>query len=561
MESGPPGIAWFDAGGLKTLHGGTLDGVLAATRRALGGRPALGAAPSRFAALAAAEPRARPARRRSPRWPRRRSPPTWRRCPSRCCARARRPRTLPDALERFGIRTLGELAKLPRAALADRFGAAGPLARDLAQGKDTPLVPRTAAERLEERLELPESASGAQLEHGLGLLIDRLLARRERRGRALRAVVLSARLVEGGTWRARMTFREPLADPRRMRLVLGRSWGSCPRRPTCCACAPRASARRRATSARCWPSRPRSAAPGCARRSARPARSRARTPRCASSPSIPTRACPSGASRSRHGIREAPRRAAAARGARGEGGRPLSVGGRAVEAVRESWLVEDRWWTDEPLRRRYWEVVTADGRDLVVFRDLGAAAGSRSGEWRLAIRTLTRHGGAVSARRDGAPNVTPGARLGSPSMLVLTFAASITHGAEAAEAGTCHSTIAAYARHGRHRSAAGTVRRAPQPQVARRPRVRIPQRAHRDVLDRPRPEPGQRQQRRARRGEVERRVEPQPPATARGERAQRPAARRRHARQRPAVRDRLRRRERRRAARRASPRSGARPPR
>jgi hypothetical protein len=51
-------------------------------------------------------------------------------------------------------------------------------------------------------------------------------------------------------------------------------------------------------------------------------------------------------------------------------GRPHAIGGRAVEAIRESWLVEDRWWTDAPLRRRYWEVVTADGRDLVVFRDL-----------------------------------------------------------------------------------------------------------------------------------------------------------------------------------------------
>ena len=54
----------------------------------------------------------------------------------------------------------------------------------------------------------------------------------------------------------------------------------------------------------------------------------------------------------------------------GEGGRPEAVGGRAVEAVRESWLVEDRWWTDAPLRRRYWEVVTTGGRNLVVFRDL-----------------------------------------------------------------------------------------------------------------------------------------------------------------------------------------------
>jgi hypothetical protein len=39
-----------------------------------------------------------------------------------------------------------------------------------------------------------------------------------------------------------------------------------------------------------------------------------------------------------------------------------------VESVREEWLVEDRWWTPEPLRRRYFELVLADGRDLVVFR-------------------------------------------------------------------------------------------------------------------------------------------------------------------------------------------------
>jgi hypothetical protein len=54
----------------------------------------------------------------------------------------------------------------------------------------------------------------------------------------------------------------------------------------------------------------------------------------------------------------------------GDAGRPETVAGRPIEAVRESWLVEDRWWTEAPLRRRYWEVVTADGRDLVLFRDL-----------------------------------------------------------------------------------------------------------------------------------------------------------------------------------------------
>ncbi|MBV9466625.1 MAG: hypothetical protein JO169_10975 [Solirubrobacterales bacterium] len=56
-------------------------------------------------------------------------------------------------------------------------------------------------------------------------------------------------------------------------------------------------------------------------------------------------------------------------------GSPKVVDSRIVDAVRESWLVEDRWWTDRPLRRRYWEVVTTCGRDEVVFQDL------ESGRW------------------------------------------------------------------------------------------------------------------------------------------------------------------------------------
>jgi hypothetical protein len=56
-------------------------------------------------------------------------------------------------------------------------------------------------------------------------------------------------------------------------------------------------------------------------------------------------------------------------------GRPLQVDGRAVDAVRESWLVEDRWWTGQPLCRRYWELVGMRGRNIVVFHDLAAAEG------------------------------------------------------------------------------------------------------------------------------------------------------------------------------------------
>ena len=234
VESERAGVACFDASGLLNLHGG-LDGVLGVTRRALRGAPArLGVAPSRFAAVAAAS-KARPRRAEvTPGGPFGRGQRNFaaRRgssaglaaylAPLPIALLGSRPETaaLPEPLERFGIRTLGELAALPKAALADRFGAAGPLARELARGRDTPLVPRRAAERLEEALELPESGSGTQLEHALGLLIDRLVARRERRGRTFRAVVLSASLVEGGTWRLRMTFREAHADPRRMRLAL-----------------------------------------------------------------------------------------------------------------------------------------------------------------------------------------------------------------------------------------------------------------------------------------------------------------------------------------------------
>ncbi|HEY3828563.1 MAG TPA: hypothetical protein VGL57_05150 [Solirubrobacteraceae bacterium] len=59
----------------------------------------------------------------------------------------------------------------------------------------------------------------------------------------------------------------------------------------------------------------------------------------------------------------------------GAGGRPREVEGRPIEALRESWLVEDRWWSERPLRRRYWEVLSVRGENLVVFHDL------QSGEW------------------------------------------------------------------------------------------------------------------------------------------------------------------------------------
>ena len=51
-------------------------------------------------------------------------------------------------------------------------------------------------------------------------------------------------------------------------------------------------------------------------------------------------------------------------------GKPTSVDGVGVEALREEWVVEDRWWTPQPLGRHYFELVLADGRNLVVFRSI-----------------------------------------------------------------------------------------------------------------------------------------------------------------------------------------------
>jgi hypothetical protein len=53
----------------------------------------------------------------------------------------------------------------------------------------------------------------------------------------------------------------------------------------------------------------------------------------------------------------------------GLGGVPLRVNRLDVALVREEWRVVDRWWTDEPVSRRYFEVVLESGQNAVVFRD------------------------------------------------------------------------------------------------------------------------------------------------------------------------------------------------
>jgi hypothetical protein len=55
-------------------------------------------------------------------------------------------------------------------------------------------------------------------------------------------------------------------------------------------------------------------------------------------------------------------------------GSPRSVNRLQVALVREEWRVVDRWWTEEPVNRRYFDVVLATGENAVVFRDEERAA-------------------------------------------------------------------------------------------------------------------------------------------------------------------------------------------
>jgi protein ImuB len=183
------GLVYFQADGLRGLYGGE-EGAIAAARRAIGRPARLGG--GRYLASQ----------------------------PVSLLRFREETESLVAPLGRLGVRTLGELQELGRRALADRFGAAGVLAHRLAQGEDRPLRPRGVSERLGETMDVGEASSGPALERVLGVLVDRLLARAERRGRTLCAVTLSARLATGGGWRERVVFRQALSDPERIRLAL-----------------------------------------------------------------------------------------------------------------------------------------------------------------------------------------------------------------------------------------------------------------------------------------------------------------------------------------------------
>ena len=217
VDPATPGCAYFDTRGVERLYGGlepALKRALAAVGPGWDAR--IGAAGRRFAALAAANvARSGQALVVSDERTREFLAPL----PLKLLPVDERRR---EELEELGVKKLGQLAGLPGGAVAERLGPDGRRAWSLARGgSNTRVRGRTPAPELGETLEFPEAVGNElTLRRSLAVLLDRLLARPERGGRAPRKLALSARLVGGGSWRRTITLRDATAELSRLRAAL-----------------------------------------------------------------------------------------------------------------------------------------------------------------------------------------------------------------------------------------------------------------------------------------------------------------------------------------------------
>lgn len=132
------------------------------------------------------------------------------------------PEEIRRRLRLLGLEHLGELAALPRSAVAAQFGPIGARAWDLAKGHDTSaIVPQPAEETAEAAMELPAPASTAeQLLAATDALIQQALETPSFRGTAWRRCSWRLELENGDALVRVVTFREPTSDGERMRFVL-----------------------------------------------------------------------------------------------------------------------------------------------------------------------------------------------------------------------------------------------------------------------------------------------------------------------------------------------------
>ena len=364
VEPAGPGCAYFETRGVERLYGG-LEQALKRALEAVGSSwdPRVGAAERRFAALAAATV-ARPGQmlvvsnEQSPAF------------------LAPHPLTLlpletgrRQELQDLGVRTIGGLAALPDASVAERLGADGaPRARSR---------PR----RIEAARTRSQAARGNRRD-------ARFSRSRRQRAHAAARVRRAPRSGAGPAGAGRTLHpQDRTLGPARRRWVVAAD-GDAPRSDRGARAAkgsPRSEARRVARTC-----------PGAQARARRPDRvagdaARARPSRRSGNPLAPAGGPEAGARQHRIRLRLQRRRSLALvsdtgipRTTRSAGrvneprsalvepgfdGTPRTVNRQAVALVREEWHVVERWWTEEPVRRRYFEVVLEGGQNTVVFRD------------------------------------------------------------------------------------------------------------------------------------------------------------------------------------------------
>ncbi len=136
--------------------------------------------------------------------------------------RSRQDRQRIDTFQRWGLKTLGEIAALPAADLSARMGQAGLAIQQLARGEDAaPLVPDAGVPRFVQTLELEWPLDTLEpLSFVLARLLDPLSAALERADRAAAAIRLDLRLVDRTTHQRVLLLPAAIRDARVLRTLL-----------------------------------------------------------------------------------------------------------------------------------------------------------------------------------------------------------------------------------------------------------------------------------------------------------------------------------------------------
>jgi protein ImuB len=128
---------------------------------------------------------------------------------------------LADTFRAWGLRTLGDIARLPADAVAARLGQAGVRWQRLARGEDPrPLLPAVPEERFEQALDLEWPIDGLEpLSFVIGRLMEPLAAHLDRRGRGAAVLHVRLHLVTRAVHARALQLPAPMKDARALRTL------------------------------------------------------------------------------------------------------------------------------------------------------------------------------------------------------------------------------------------------------------------------------------------------------------------------------------------------------